>query len=151
MNKIKHKKSTLNTLFIMKALLLIITFALLQLSSFAQTRSVTLYNANETCIGEFNSKMPSTQLGHEFLFKLNAPEQTSLECYMVKQLCELPDRVLGIKQKSRKEFIIRLHEDLNPTDLLQYFKSKGMYGMYFTATERITLDENNRPVQQLLK
>ncbi|MEQ1732431.1 MAG: hypothetical protein ABL940_02100 [Bacteroidia bacterium] len=135
----------------MKTILLLITFATLQLSSYAQTRAVTLYNANETCIGEFNLKMPKTQLGHEFLFKLNAPEQTSLECYLVKQLCELPNRILGVTQKNRKEFVIRLHDDLNPTDLLQYLKSKGVYGMYFTATERITLNDNNQPVQQLLK
>jgi hypothetical protein len=135
----------------MKTILLLITFAILQLSSYAQTRAVTLYNANETCIGQFNANLPKTQLGHEFLFKLNAPEQTLLECYLVKQLSELPDRILGVTQKSRREFVIRLHEDLNPTDLLQYLKNKGMYGMYFTATERITLDESNRPVQQLLK
>jgi hypothetical protein len=135
----------------MKTLLLLITFATLHVSVFAQKKGVTLINANETCISEFNAQLPKTQLGHEYLFKLNAPEQTSVECYLVKQLCELPNRILGVTQKNRKEFVIRVNDDLNPTDLLQYLKSKGVYGMYFTATERITLNDNNQPVQQLLK
>ncbi|MBC7411508.1 MAG: hypothetical protein H7331_03510 [Bacteroidia bacterium] len=135
----------------MKAILILLTIVTLQTRCFAQTKAITLLNANETCIGEFNSKMPKTQLGKEYLFKLNVPEQNSVECYLVNQLCQLPQRILGITQINRKEYVIRLHGDLNPTDLLQYFKTKGIYGMYFTATQRITLDDNNNPVEQLLK
>lgn len=128
--------------------IILLSFALIAHTQLiAQTGPITLYNASETCVNEFNNHMPSTQLGHEYLFKLNAPEQTSLECYLVNQLCQLPNKILGIKAKNKYEYIIRLHENFNPTDLLQYLKNKGIYGMYFTTQFKVTLDNNNSPIE----
>ena len=129
----------------MKTLLPLI-FVTLQLHSFAQTKSVTLYNDNETCLGEFNAQMPKTQLGYEFLFKITAPEQNSLECYLVQLLKNLPGRILGLTIKSKQEYIIRLQPNLDPTDLLQYFKHQGIYGVYYTKDNMITLDDFNNAV-----
>ena len=126
--------------------LFLITFVALHLSSYAQNKPITLLNANETCISEFNTQMPKTQPGQEYLFKLNAPEQTSIECYLVKQLKNLPDRILGLTAKNKQEYIIRLEINLNPSDLLQYFKHQGIYGVYYTKNNMITLDEFNNPI-----
>ncbi len=116
----------------------------------AQTRATTtLYNASETCVNEFNNHLPTTQLGHEYLFKLYAPEQNSQECFLIKQLSEIYGRIVSVNTtKNKREYIITLQPNLHPTDLLQYLKSKNIFGEYYTTTGLvIQLDVNNKPFE----